>query len=508
MTDASADPGGLGRRSITAMLWGTGGAIVRIAIQVISQIILARLLGPELYGVFAVALVVVLLSGLFADVGLAYGLIQKASVSADDMRFVFTWQLLLGTAMTTVLWLAAPHLARLYGDPRIDSVLAWLAPSCLIYSASATSGAMLRREMDFKTINIASVVSYAGGFFGVAIPMALAGAGVGALVAGYLVQASLQAIILYARCRHPLEPLLWQPGARGILDFGLTVLGTNVVNWALSSIDRAIVGMTLGLAAAGLYATAYNLISTPLFTALAVVQSIFYSASSKVQGNPEQLGRGLCTLSGTACLLAAPVFAGVAATAETIFVTLYGARWTGGGDVLAPLALAVPAQLVMSLATPVLWASGATRRELELQIPIALGWIVALAAISQLGSLALLGWAVCLLLHVRAGVVIWATVAEIDLPMARLVRACRPGLMLSAVVGVAGFAADRLLAPKLGIGVHLLACDIAVCAIALLAGLRLLGPRLDDNVIHVFSQLADRLPGDHGPFALRFFLGR
>ncbi len=507
MTTVSSDPGGLGHRSITALLWGTGGSVVRIGLQIGAQIVLARILGPELYGAFAVALVAVMLSSLFADVGLAYGLIQKPTVSQDDIRFVFTWQVLLGLTMTLLLWLSAPLVANLSGNPRLADVVAMLAPSCLINSASATSGALLRREMDFKTLNIAAVVSYAVGFLLFAIPMALAGAGVASLVAGFMVQAVVMGAIQYWRSRHAVTPLLWQPGAPGILSFGLTVLATNVVNWAMSSIDRAIVGSTMGLAAAGLYSTAYNLISAPLLTALSLLQSVFYSASARLQDDREQLRRGLRALFGAVTLFCAPIFGGVATSAETIFLTLYGERWVGGGDVLAPLALAMPAYLLMGLATPVLWASGATRKEFQLQVPIAIGWIAVLWVVGQTGSLLVLSWAVCLLFHVRAAVVIGATLKAIGMAPAKLARSCRAGLAVTAIVMASGGATNILLAPRLGHGPLLLLIDVMVCAAAMLIGLRMMGGAVERDVGMLLGQVADRVPGRTAHRALALMLG-
>lgn len=507
MPPANAERGDLGRRSVTALLWGAGGSVVRILIQIGSQIVLARILGPELYGVFAVALVGVLLSSLFADVGLAYGLIQKAHVSDEDIRFVFTWQTLLGIAMTALLFALAPVIAGLAGDARLIPVIQMLAPSCLINSAGATSGSLLRRDLDFKTLNIAAVVSYAAGFLLAAIPLALAGFGVHALVAGFLVQSSVMVAIQYAKVRHSVRPLLWQPEAPSILSFGATVLATNLVNWAMGSIDRAIVGSALGLAAAGLYATAYNLISTPVVTLLALLQSVFYSASAKVQDDRAQLGRGLKAMFGSVLLFVAPALAAIAIASETIFLTLYGAKWSGGGEILAPLALAMPAMLLMGLATPVLWASGATQTEFRLQIPIAVVWIGALMLVGRWGSLALLGWAVCLLFYIRAGVIIAATVKAIGMAPRELAGVCTPGLAVTALVAAGAALTETLLARFLGHGALLLAADIGASGIALLAGLRLVSSRIGIDVRRVVGDLVERLPGARARWLARVLLG-
>ncbi|MDX2157305.1 MAG: lipopolysaccharide biosynthesis protein [Hyphomicrobiaceae bacterium] len=507
MSETATGGDGLGRRSITAMLWGTGGSALRIVLQIVSQIVLARLLGPEAYGVFAVALVVVLLSSLFADVGLAYGLIQKPAVSPEDVRFVFTWQVGLGVVMTGLVYLAAPWIAGLYGDQRLGPALAALSVSCLVNAAAATSGALLRRDLDFKTLNIASVASYAAGFLGIGIPLAMAGAGVTALVAAYLAQTTIQAVVQYIRLWHPVRPLIWQPGAPAMLDFGATVLATNLVNWAMNGIDRAIVGSWLGLASAGLYATAYNLISTPLVAALALLQSVFYSASAKLQDEPEQMRRALTILFGAVTLFVAPVFAGAAASAETLMQVLYGSKWAGGGEVLAPLALAMPVYLLMGLAIPVLWASGSTRKELQLQVPIALVWVAALWAVAQSGSLGALGWAVLLLFLMRAGVIVGATLKAVSMRWDSVWQTCRPGLLVASMAGLAALVADRALGPWLGHGPSLLAVDMLAAGSVMAVGLRLVGRSIGDDLTHLLRQLADRLPRGMGHAALRLLLG-
>ena len=68
-------PDGLKKQGISAIIWGASGSVLRICLQFAGQIILARILGPEPFGIFAVGIVIVFFSTIFADAGLAYGLI-------------------------------------------------------------------------------------------------------------------------------------------------------------------------------------------------------------------------------------------------------------------------------------------------------------------------------------------------------------------------------------------------------------------------------------------------
>ncbi len=484
----------MGHRSISAFLWGAGGTGARIAIQVVSQIVLARLLGPEQFGLFATGLVVVFFTNLIADAGLAYGLVQRKSVGEDDVRFIFTWQMMLAVAVSVSLYLGAPWIAQGFGDERMSDVVRWLSVAAIITSAGATSTALLRREMDFKTINIAGVAAYAVSFVGIGIPMAIAGFEVYALITAFLMQAVIISAICYWKMRHSVRPLLVHPDARGITGFGATVFGTNLVNWVMSSLDRAIVSAYLGVTSAGLYATVHNLINTPAQAALATLQPVFYAASAQVQGNHEQLRNGLRAMFSAICLFAMPVFVAISIVAETFILALYGTKWAGGEVVLGPLALAVPAMLLMGMSTPVLWTAGYPRREFQLQLPLAIVWALSCVAVAQLGSLALVSWVVFAMFVLRAGILIYATLLAVELPASALLPLFRPGVIVSGLVAVAAFATDRGLA-IFAAGPHVkLIAVIATCAIAMIAGLRLVRGDLPPDLQRLLAKVGDRLP--------------
>ena len=136
------------------MLWGALGAVLRAFLQIVSQVILARLLGPEQFGLFALALVVVFFSAFFADVGLAYGLIQRKVVHDDDIRFVFTWQVVLGAVITVALFALAPWIASFYADQRLVPVVQWLSLTPLIGALGSTSSTLLRKDLNFESLNL------------------------------------------------------------------------------------------------------------------------------------------------------------------------------------------------------------------------------------------------------------------------------------------------------------------------------------------------------------------
>ncbi len=496
----------LKHRSISAVLWGALGAVLRAFLQIVSQVILARLLGPEQFGLFALALVVVFFSAFFADVGLAYGLIQRKVVHDDDIRFVFTWQVVLGAVITVALFALAPWIASFYGDQRLVPVVQWLSLTPLIGALGSTSSTLLRKDLNFKSLNLAAVVSYAVGFLVVGIPMALLGFGVEALIAAFLVQAAAQAIYQIVARPHPKRPLFWQPAASDLLRFGGTVLATNLVNWIMSSVDRIVVGRTMSMTAAGLYSTVHNFISGPTVTVLALLQSVLYSASARVQDNAQSLRVAFRTMFGVVGLAVVPVFFTVAVVAPTFMRAVYGERWVGGEVVLTPLAVAMPAFLLMGLSTPILWTSGNVQQEFRLQIPIAIVWTLVLLAVSRHESLALLSWSICALYYARALVIIIATIRAVKVTLFEIAGLLGPGALVAAVVMATAATVDYGLSNTLSNAAVRLTAIVFASAAAFVLMLRLVRPLLQTDVHAFLLRLSERVPGRLGKrFAQRLF---
>jgi lipopolysaccharide exporter len=481
-------PDGLKKQGISAIIWGASGSVLRICLQFAGQIILARILGPEPFGIFAVGIVIVFFSTIFADAGLAYGLIQRPTVNEDDIRFVFTWQMLSALLVTLILFSAAPLIAAVYSDRRLTNVLRVLSSLVLINASGAVASMLCRRELDFKTPAIASIIGYAAGFFLVGIPMALGGFGVYALVTAFLVQALSVSVLTCAHVRHSMRPLFRHDDVRGIFTFGATVFTTRIAVWMISSLDRTIIGATLGLTAAGLYATMNNLIYAPTINVVGLVQSVLYSTTAKLQGSLGHLRLGYRTMLTGVALFLMPVFVGIAAVPQTLVSAALGRDWIVGASLIPPLALTMIAVLLIASSTPVLWTSGQTRKELQLELPAGLILAVAIYLASRSGSLTLIAWVACLVAYLRAVVMVWATLRSIGLKVGELPGLVGPGVAASAFVGLVAIAADHIFAPHIESAQLLLAIDICFCALALATSI---------------TALRHRLPPDFKPLALR-----
>ena len=438
-----AGPGpGLGSRALSALSWNYAGAAARTASGLILGILLARLLGPKPFGQAAAAALLLGLGNLLADVGLGSALIQNRRLHPDDIRFAFTLQSLFAAGLAGAVWLLAPAIGSFFQQRELVAVVRALLPVTVLQGMSQTATSLLRRDLRLKTIQAAQLASYLIGYGALGIPLACKGAGVWSLVAAQLGQSLAYGAIVYRSVRHPLTPM-FRSRTGGMVGYGAKAASTNLANWAIGNLDNLFVGRVLGIANLGLYSRAFNLVAAPETSLVAALQAVLFPAYARSQDRREMLRRVYLAALGLVALLAIPPCAVVAATAPTWIRVGFGERWLAAAPVLTPLALAIPFDALMALASSLLWGLDRVGRELRIQAAVALVAVAILAVTTRI-SLAAVGWGVAALYLLRS---LWLNRAAMNLLGLRwrdLGRAVRPSLLVAFPAALAAACVDRL----------------------------------------------------------------
>lgn len=423
----NSQPDSLTERSLRAVKWNYLGVVARIVSQLVAQIVLARLLGPEAFGLFAVAFIVVSVGNLLVEMGLGSALVQKKELTDADVRFAFTWVVVAGFAMAILVFLLSDAIAGFFHDPRVAEVSRGLTPVFILQALAVVPFSLLRRDMSFKAVQGVQIVSYLFGFLLVGVGAALLGAGVWSLVAAWIAQTLSSAIIFNIIRRHPMKPLFYMRN-QGLQGFSARVLFTNMANWTIENVDNLLVGKLFGPTALGLYSVSYNLVRTPANHLVVTLQTVLFPASARAQDNHEGLRRAYLTVVAGVALIAAPVFGGVAAVSGTVVEALFGNKWIDAAPILLPLALAMILHTLMAVAGPVLWGKGAAGAELKVQFWVALALVAALLIASRY-SMVVMAWAVCGVYALRLIGMTASLMRYIQLPLSRLMHSLRGGLI-------------------------------------------------------------------------------
>lgn len=479
-------------RAVTALAWTYGASVVRLAVQFLAGIPLARLLGPAPFGTIAAAWALIGVAGQFADCGFGAALVQRGELTRLQIRFAFTVQTLLGLALGGGMALASGALAGWLGNPSLAGVLRALSLVVAVQAAGQTAVSLLRRALDLRTIQLAQLAGTLAGYGAVALPMAIHGYGVASLVVGQLTQSAVTTILAYTKVRHPLLPSISREGA-GLFPFGMAATATNLVNWLLAGLDTVAMTRYFGPVACGWLNRAQVLALGPGGQVAQGLQGILFPAYSRRTKEPAILRQVyLASLAGlTLVLLPAGVIGAVAA--RTIVSGLYGDAWGPAAALLVPLALAMPVHCAMSLNGPLLWALGRVGEELKVQSGVLLLFGISLMGAGCLTATAL-AWTVLLVYLVRCGAMIERTLAVSGVRFCDCAKALLGPAAIAVFAGVVTIAADGFSAawpPQLRLGFVLVSSTVLTGGATIGCGSWFLTP----EIRALWRSCLDRLPG-------------
>ena len=299
--------------------------------QLISQIILARLLTPEIFGVWGMVMVITTLAELFKDTATSQVLVQRGLDHKPLADAVYSLGVTISVVMFVVQSLAGYPLAQFFGVPIVWPLTACAASVFLIGAGAGAHGAVLARRMQFRELAIADTGAGLARLGGAVICASL-GFGVWSFAIAEIARAIVDAGLKRWFSRFPFRYYLMpdQAAIRNVRSYIGSLVGINLAVYANTNGDNLIVGRVLGAQSLGYYNMAYQLAMLPAY-ALSQVNRVNLSVLSQREAAGQQ--RYVCKMLELSALLSAPVYGVGFIVAPWLIPFLYGAEWTA----VAPL---------------------------------------------------------------------------------------------------------------------------------------------------------------------------
>lgn len=323
---------------VNGTIWSLIGQFGYLAVALIANIILARLLSPKEFGQMGIALFFIVIARVITESGLGGALVRNNRATDIDFSTIFLFNLLVSIVLCLLLVFSAGFVAEFYKDETLENIL--IASSCIlvINAFQFVQGARLDKNMQFKrkaiyefvAISIAATVGVILGFLGY---------GVWAIVFMQLSTAFLTAIMFWV-FEGGFGPWIFNKDSfKKHYKFGVNTTAASMLNSVFDNIYQLILGKYFAITQTGLYYQSKKLQEITIGVINKLTQGVFFSGLSKIQDDKVKFNTvyqrvfGILTVAvGLICLM-------LFMYSSEIILLLLGERWLQADFFLKILAL-------------------------------------------------------------------------------------------------------------------------------------------------------------------------
>lgn len=281
-----AQQSSLRKRTLRALLWNAVQRYGAMSISLVTNIVLARILSPDNFGLIGLLTVFITVAGAIVDGGFGSALIQRKKVTQIDYSSIFWINLAVSVLLTGVLYAAAPAIAGYFNQKilceilRIESVVIIINAFCVIQTARLTK-LLQFKDLAVRTIVAATISSI------VAVIMAYSGFGVWSLVVRDILNAAVGAMLLWSLCKwKPTWTFNWE-SFKSLFKFGSFIFISSVSNTIYLNIQSFIIGHAFSIKELGYYSQAKKLESVSVETTSSVVSQVLFPVYASIADQRE-----------------------------------------------------------------------------------------------------------------------------------------------------------------------------------------------------------------------------
>jgi O-antigen/teichoic acid export membrane protein len=381
--DATSLP--LMKRVRSGVSWNLSSSLIGQLIAFVRSVVLARLLAPEDFGLFGMALTIVAALNALTTIGLERTIVANKFDTPEELKAhldtVWSAELIRSLVIAVMVSVSAFPMSRFYGQPQLKAIIPILGLLSFIQGFQNTGLVILRKEITFARIfwyELATNVS------GIALTVALAVImrNVWALVIGLLLTAVLSTVFSYVfhsyRPRLSFEKL----ALRRALSLGKFTLVIAIAAYVTNMADNVLIGRLLGIGALGNYSLAFNIASAPMVIVVFSLGAVLFPAYAEITSdNPKRLELAFTKVFSISLMIMLIITVPLFLLAGEIVQLLFGDRWTTAGTVLRVLALTIPLRAQAQIISTAFWGLNRPR---EVAVGRMLEAVVFLAALYPL----------------------------------------------------------------------------------------------------------------------------
>lgn len=327
----------LNNKVINGAKWSSITEIIAKLITPITNMILARILAPEAFGVVATVNMIISFADMFTDAGFQKYLVQHEFKNDKDKELstnvAFWTNFIISIFLWIVIIVLSDKLAIMVGNPGLGKVISIACIQIVLTSFSSIQMAIYRRNFDFRTLFTVRIAGICIPFI-VTIPLALLGYSYWSLIIGTLCGALSNSIILTIKSS-------WKPKfvysitiLKDMLSFSIWSLVEAISIWLTTWIDTFIIGSMLSTYYLGIYKTSLTAVDSIFTLITSATTPILFSALSRVQNNDKEFNNIFFSMQKTISYFVIPMSVGIFVYSDLVVKILLGNGWSEANEVV------------------------------------------------------------------------------------------------------------------------------------------------------------------------------
>jgi lipopolysaccharide exporter len=361
------NPAPLSARVRRGALWSIANTAVLRLSGILITAVVARILDPHEFGVFAIAMTVYTIVVGIGELGLTSCLIRADldinSLAPTMVTISVTTSIVQAGAMIAF----ARPIAVALGSADAAGPIKVMALVVIIVGVFTVPSAQLVREFRQDKLFLAEVAAFACSSVALVL-LAKSGSGAMAFAWSRVIGQVISGCLVFVSVPKNYRPGFARSALSPLLRIGIPLGAANILNYIVLNVDYALVGRLIGPIALGTYVLAFNVASWPGSLLGFMINNVSMPAFSRVKDDAELLKNALISSVRAVSLVVTPISGMTAVLALPLVLTLYGAKWSASAKVLAILALYGGISVVCVLLANILAALGRTRLVLVVQI--------------------------------------------------------------------------------------------------------------------------------------------
>lgn len=359
----------------TILSYGTSQAL-----RLVANLILTRLLVPEVFGLMALVQVFIVGLALFSDIGITPSIIQnRRGEEPAFFNTAWTLQVIRGFGLWLGCCALAVPIASLYGEDRLLWLLPVVGLSTAIRGFVSTDLALLQRRLAIATLSAHAIGSQAIGLF-VTLILVWINRSIWALVIGNLISSLVFTVWSHYLTSDPANRFTWERSAvKELFTFGKWIFVSTAMTFLASQADRLLLGKLLSFTLLGIYTVAFTFADLPREVVKRVSATVIFPVISQKKDLPRSHLRGMILEKRKLVLLGLAMgLTLLSGFGDFVILVLYSDEYQSAGWMLSVLALGLWPHLLAQTMFPALLAIGKPRYSAYAQFFKFLYMIVAL----------------------------------------------------------------------------------------------------------------------------------